>query len=260
MRRDRVHAGDGDTDGDKGNVVKIHDVVQGTEKWLAVRAGIPTASELGSLITDGGELRKWDTEMPNTYLARKLAERWTGYPLQSFGGGVMEQGAILEEEAIPWYCAEYRVDLQRVGFLTTDDGSFGSSPDAIDDERGYEIKCPQPTNHVKWLLAGGCPAEHVLQCQGGMYVMECDEWRFVSYCRGVPLPLVVTVEQDAKIQDVIDDAMDHFRNHMEEAWAVLLDKNGGPPIKRNAPRVVERPSDPFAVGPEFFTPNFRSKP
>lgn len=224
--------------------MKTHDVTQGTAEWLAVRAGIPTASELDQLISPTGRLRTGD--MPNAYLCRKLAERWTGYPLQSYSGGAMEQGSILEDEAIPWYEATHRVDLQRPGFLTTDDGSFGSSPDAIDAERGYEIKCPQQPNHVKWLLAGGCPAEHRLQCQGGMYVMGCDEWRFVSYCRGFP-SLVVTVERDPDIQDVIDDAMDHFRNHMEEAWAEMIRRNGGEPPKRKAPKVVVRDEDPFGT-------------
>lgn len=226
--------------------MKIHDVAQGTPEWLALRAGIPTASELGSLITDAGKLRKWDTEMPQKYLASKLAERWQGYPLQSYSGGSMEQGSILEDEAIPWYEAEYRVDLQRVGFLTTDDGSLGSSPDAIDDERGYEIKCPQPTNHVKWLIDGVVPKEHVLQCQGGMYVMECDEWRFVSYCRGFP-SLVVTVEVDPNIIETISDAVSDFHERMRTAWATLIERNGGEPPKRKTPKTVVRDEDPFGT-------------
>lgn len=76
--------------------------------------------------------------------------------------------------------------------------------------------------------------------------MGCDEWRFVSYCRGFP-SLVVTVERDPDIQDVIDDAMDHFRNHMEEAWAEMIRRNGGEPPKRKAPKVVVRDEDPFGT-------------
>ena len=75
--------------------MKTHDVTQGTAEWLAVRAGIPTASELDQLISPTGRLRTGD--MPNAYLCRKLAERWTGYPLQSYSGGAMEQGSILED-------------------------------------------------------------------------------------------------------------------------------------------------------------------
>mgnify|MGYP006921371745 FL=1 len=184
--------------------------------------------------------------MPNTYLCRKLAERWTGYPLQSYSGGAMEQGSILEDEAIPWYEATYRVDLQRVGFLTLDDGSFGASPDAIDEYRGYEIKCPQPSNHVKWLLAGECPPEHFLQCQGGMYVMGCDEWRFVSYCRGFPA-LVVTVMRDLETMILVSRAVQYFREKMEWSWSEMIKCNGGEPPKRKAPRVVVRDEDPFGT-------------
>jgi len=224
--------------------MKTHDVTQGTAEWLAVRAGIPTASELDQLISPTGKLRTGD--MPNTYLCRKLAERWTGYPLQSYSGGAMEQGSILEDEAIPWYEATHRVDLQRPGFLTTDDGSFGCSPDAMDREWGMEIKCPQPGNHVKWLLGGKCPDDHLLQCHGGMYVTHSDVWTFVSYCRGFP-SLVVDVKRDEQMIDIIADAVSSFKIRMKNAWDTLEIRNGGEPPKRKAPRVVVRDEDPFGT-------------
>lgn len=224
--------------------MKTHDVTQGTAEWLAVRAGIPTASELDQLISPTGKLRTGD--MPNTYLCRKLAERWTGYPLQSYSGGAMEQGSILEDEAIPWYEATHRVDLQRPGFLTNDYGSFGCSPDAMLADRGLEIKCPEPTAHVKWLIGGECPADHILQCQGGMYVTGFDEWTFVSYRRGFPA-LVVPVKRDEKLINTIEEAIYGLVDRIEAAWDLMVRKNGGEPPKRKAPRVVVRDEDPFAT-------------
>jgi hypothetical protein len=56
--------------------VKIVDVVQGSADWLQVRAGIPTCSEFDALISPLGKIRTG--EGPQTYLARKLAEKWIG--------------------------------------------------------------------------------------------------------------------------------------------------------------------------------------
>ena len=54
--------------------MKILDVVQGSEAWLRARAGIPTASEFGNLVTPLWKIRSGD--MVDGYLSRKLAERW----------------------------------------------------------------------------------------------------------------------------------------------------------------------------------------
>lgn len=234
--------------------MKVHDCVQGTPEWLALRTQCPTASELGNIIayskkTQSYSLRSWKDEMPESYLAHKLAERWLGHPLQSFDGGAMEQGSILEDEAIPWYELEYRMTLERPGFITTNDGSFGCSPDGIytDGGMGIEIKSPQPNTHVKWLMGGGCPEKHVLQCQGGMYVTNWALWTFVSYCRGFP-PLVVRLERDDEIQEQIFKATTLFSDRFKAEWARLVERNGGKEPKRKAPKpVVERDSDPFAA-------------
>lgn len=223
--------------------MKIHGVVQGTPEWLACRAGIPTASELGSLITDKGAIRTGET--PKSYRARKLAEKWLGRPLHSFGGGVLEQGSVLEDEAIPWFEATHRRSVQRVGFITTDDDTFGCSPDGLIHLRGLEIKCPQPENHVKWLLAEEVPPEHVLQCQGGIYATGLDAWTFVSYCRGFPA-LVVDVEKDSELQDTICKAVADFNWLLESDWLRLIELNGGPPKRKPAP---VRDVDPFATTP-----------
>lgn len=226
--------------------MKIHDVAQGTPEWLALRAGIPTASELGSLITDAGKLREWKTETPNTYLYTKLSERWQGYPLQSYSGGSMEQGSILEDEAIPWYEATYGVDIARPGFITNDYGSFGCSPDGLLACSGLEIKCPEPPNHTKWLDRGECPPEHVLQCQGGMYVTGYDSWTFLSYRRGFPA-LVVPVQRDDKLIHTIEEAIYGFIDRMDAAWDRMVERNGGEPPKRKTPKTVVRDEDPFGT-------------
>lgn len=226
---------------------------QGSEGWLRARAAIPTASDLDQLIAwsrkDGVFVRRgWDTEMPNTYLARKLAEKWLGSPLQTFSGGPMEQGKILEEEAIPWLALHTGSDLKRVGLVLRDDRNFGASPDAMLGDDGYEIKCPEPKAHFKWLLHGECPGEHLLQCHGGMYVTGAKRWTFVSYCRNCP-PLVAEVEHDDVTEAVIADAVSGFNARMALEWDSLVKRYGSPPerVSSSARDIGEIDDDPFCT-------------
>lgn len=210
--------------------MKIIQCDQGSAEWLQARAGVLTASELDQLISEKKRELKTGAG-PESYVCRKLAERWLGFPLQSFTSPVMEQGHLSEEDARNWYSATYDVDVAQVGFITTDDGSMGCSPDGIEGPNvsgacGLEIKCPQPTHHVGWLLDGGCPSEHYLQCQGCMYVTGMKQWRFVSFHRQFP-KLVVDVVRDEKLMETIAAAVAWFGKRMDEGMKLLRERNGG---------------------------------
>jgi hypothetical protein len=215
--------------------MKVHDVAQRSEAWMNLRSGIPTASEFDNLVTPEGKVRAWSTQMPNTYLAKKLAEYWLGGPLLTFNTFDMDAGTILEEEAIPWYEFEFGVTIDRPGFITTDDGLVGCSPDGwlAGEERGLEIKCPAPDTHVKYLLAGECPPDYRAQVQGSMWVTGVKQWTFLSYRRRFPA-LVLTVERDEAMQAALTDALAAFLAKFEAGKKRLIELNGGPP-KRYTP-------------------------
>lgn len=220
--------------------MKLIDVQQGSHEWLMARVGVPTASELDNLIHLAADRKKkgkvpakalWKLrtgEMPKTFIAKKLAERWIGEPIHTWSGGAMTQGSILEDEALPWFAFEFDVTLERPGFITTDAGDFGCSPDGwiAANKSGVEIKAPEIHTHTKWLLAGVLPPEHAAQVQGSMFVTGAERWTFVSYCRRMP-PLVLTVERDADAQDAIADAIKLFGESFAEGWAELVARNGG---------------------------------
>ena len=190
--------------------MKILDVKQGSSEWLYARLGIPTASELDALITPLWKLRTG--EGPETYLYQKLTERVLGFPQTDASSWAMEQGTILEGEAIPLYEGVFDVTVQRVGFITTDDGRFGCSPDGlIGDDNGIEVKCPQPKTHLKYLLEGGVPKDYLAQVHGAMYATGRPRWTFLSYSRQFP-PLIVHVERDEAIQTAIAAALDKFKS------------------------------------------------
>lgn len=233
--------------------MKIHSCLQRSEEWLTLRAGLVTASEFHKLITPLWKPR----DGVQTYLCEKLAERYLGRALPAFSGfGEMEQGTILEDEAIPWYELEHECTVQRVGFITHDDGRSGCSPDGLlapcaechgsgiepgsincaDDGNdcpacaglclgpgGIEIKCPQAHTHVRYLLDATLPKEYAAQVHGSMYVTGCSWWKFLSYRRGFP-PLLLTVERDDKIQKVIRQTLGDFNDRLDEAFLKLKER------------------------------------
>lgn len=210
--------------------MKIHTgFEQNSLDWLAARAGVLTASEFGQLLTPKFEIRTG--EMPKTHLARKLAEKWLG-PLPGFNTLDMEFGKILEEEAKPFYEVQFSEEIQSVAFITNDEGTVGCSPDGlIGDEGGIEIKCPEPTNHIKYLLAGKLPDDYAAQVHGAMFVTGRAWWKFMSYRRNLP-PFVVTIFRDEKIQEKIGEAVSEFLAMLEHNHVRLIDMNGGEPPKR----------------------------
>lgn len=218
--------------------MKIHPAAQGSFEWHQARLGLPTASDLDNLITPGWEIRKWSTELPNTYLARKLAEWWSGTCEEVPSTFDMMQGQVLEEWAVPWYEREFDTSIQRVGLCLLNDESFGGSPDGlIGDDCGIEIKCPTRTVHTKYLIRGGVPPDYSQQVHACMYVTGRKHWKFVSYRRTFP-QLVVDVEFDEDKQAVIQEALALFNNRLGEAKTRLCNLNGGPPRRFSKPQPV----------------------
>ncbi|HUU89891.1 MAG TPA: YqaJ viral recombinase family protein [Phycisphaerae bacterium] len=213
--------------------MKTVDAKQGSDEWLQARAGIPTASEWSNIITPAGKVRRG--EMVETYLAKKLAERWYGGPLPStYGGGALEQGSLLESRAIGHYALRENIDILPGKFITTDDGRVGCSPDGmLADGTGIECKCPAIHTQVKRLLDGELPGEYVAQVQGCMFVTGAKSWTFLSFCTVLP-NLVLTVLRDDAYQESLQDALKSFLARLDAGYDRLLEINGGPPVREPA--------------------------
>lgn len=165
------------------------DVQQGTPEWLAVRAGVFTASEFDRVITP--KTLKQSAQLPG-YIARLAAEWMMGHPDETVQTAWMGWGLMYEDEARRWYHLEKGIDTERPGFIFMDDRRvIGCSPDSM----GLEIKCPSPAVHVRYLLDGVLPAEYICQVQGLMYVTGAEEWDFLSYHPDLP-PFLLRVERD----------------------------------------------------------------
>lgn len=220
----------------------IHPAPQHSLEWLCARAGVITASEMDNILTPTFAARTG--EMRQTYLCKKLAERWTGSPLPGFQSIDMEFGNILEEECLPYFSLETGLEVQRVGLCLTDDGRAGASPDAlIGEDGGIEAKCPRPENHIKYLLNGGVPKDYLVQVHSALYVTGRPWWKFVSYARRLPL-LIVTVKRDNEIMAKIAAALAEFIHDFDSEFERLCTINGGPP-RRLPPRNAVPAGDGF---------------
>lgn len=184
--------------------------------------GRVTASEMGNLLSPTFELRKG--EMPKTYVYTKLAEIWRGKPIIFTGSWATEQGEVREDEAIPFLALEKEWKILEGGFIESDDGLSGCSPDGlVGDDLGIECKSPEPVNHVRYLIEGVLPKAYAVQVHASMFITGYPRWLFYSYQRGFP-PFILEVQRDEQIIAKIGEAVTLFHEQLEaakkkmEAW------------------------------------------
>lgn len=157
--------------------MKIIDCEQGDIKWVEARLGKPTASEFHRILTPKGDLSK----QANKYAYRLLAEFFLNQQMDSLEGlEWIEHGKMSEADAVRIYEFIHDVEVQKVGFITTDDGRIGASPDRLVGRNGMEVKCPSPQVHIGYLL-GDLGDKYKPQVQGEIYVGEFEWVDFFSH-------------------------------------------------------------------------------
>jgi hypothetical protein len=213
------------------------DFEQGSEKWFALRMGIPTASEFKNFMgaprgsksfldkfnlkksSESGELN----DAVETYLCRKVSERFEGpqQDPQSFSSFETEQGKLNEKLARKWLAMEFETEITEVAFIKTDDGAAGCSPDGLlGDDCGVEIKCPQGPKQASYLLNGELPDDYLHQVHGSLYVTGRKQWYFVSYRDGWPT-LLLTVQRDEAIMSRMAESIAQFNRLLVGAFEKL---------------------------------------
>ena len=187
----------------------IHPCEQGTDSWLALRCGLPTASEFSKLITSTGELSK----SLQGYAITLAGEKYAGKSLNAFeGNGYTERGTLLEPEARSAYAFLHDHEIEQVGFVTDDDGRLGCSPDGLVGTDGLvEFKALKAENHIKALLYykkhKKCPPDYVQQTQGQILICEREWCDLMFYHPDLP-QLVIRQTRDEKLQVSILAAVD----------------------------------------------------
>jgi len=199
-------------------VIVKEQMIQGSEEWLDVRRGRPTASQFSRILTPAKcQMAAGRFE----YMDELIAECFWPEFVEFEGNRWTDRGTELEPDARAAFADLSGAEVQEVGFVTRDDELVGCSPDGLllDTGGGYcaglELKCPAPRKHVQYVRGGKLPQEHKCQVHGGMAVTGLDEWHFVSYAPGVRLFWVV-VQRD-EFTDQLSDAIDQFVCEYAEA-------------------------------------------
>jgi len=142
-----------------------------------------------------------------------VAERITSYVEPISMSRDMERGTLDEPYARDIYSERYE-PAHEVGFMVRDFGwgRIGYSPDGLVGENGLlEIKSPRQKKHLATILADDVPAEHMAQCQTGLFVSGRKWIDFMSYRGGMP-PFVKRVYPDPAWQNAILHAAREFEN------------------------------------------------
>ena len=185
-------------------------IEQGTDEWHALRLGKVTASQIVNV------MMKPDAAGFQNYRAQLVCERLTGRATETFKSPAMQHGNDTEPQARAMYAMTTGNMVEQVAFIDHPlIAMAGCSPDGLVGELGMiEVKCPQPTEHIRTVLGGSIKRPYALQMQ---WQMACTgrEWcDFVSFCPDLPDELALHVERVAIDHDAIRD--------MEKAVAEFL--------------------------------------
>ena len=200
--------------------MKIVNVKQGTPEWFTARAGIPTASAFDKIITP-------KTGKPSSqqfgYICELIADRIMGGPpegIESWTSRAVQYGIDTEPEARAYYELHTDYKVQQVGFVTTDDGTAGCSPDGlVGDDGGLELKCPMAKTHVEYLLKGELPDAYKCQVHASLLITGRKWWDFCSYCIGFP-PFIIRVKPD-DFTVAMGDCLADFSAFLALKWAAV---------------------------------------
>ena len=202
------------------------DFVQGSVEWKRQRLGVVTASRMADLTA---KTKSGYGASRGNYLAEKLIERLTGEPQDTYTNAAMAWGSEQEphaRNAFEFYSGE---TVQEVGFILHPTiKNCGASPDGLIGERGMlEIKCPNSSTHIEYLLKEEIPLKYQLQMQ--LQLMCCQrEWcEFVSYDPRLPEEMKLwtqTFAYNESMAEMLETEINKFNEELFETERQLRSK------------------------------------
>ena len=189
--------------------MKLYRVEQGSVEWYRRRLGKPTSSNFHKIVTPAGGPSKQAVK----YLYRLVAERLLNETMDDEIGFVkwVANGKENEPYAVQRFEIVNEVELEPGGFITTNDGRIGASPDRIfkGHKESLEIKSPAPWTQLQYLLEGPEDA-YIAQTQGHLLVGdEFDAVHFYAYHSRTP-SFHKIILRDPHYQSILASALDSF--------------------------------------------------
>jgi len=164
--------------------VIIHDVTQGSPEWHKIRAGKPTSSNFGSLVSGLGEVSSGLAEYAHILAVEKYLDGPIDDGFQ--GNKFTDRGLELEAESRADYEMTYQLHVEEVGFITDDLMRWGSSTDGLVGKDGVvEFKNLIATKFAKlliyWRKHNKIPPQYIPQIQGELFVTGRTWCDWVAY-------------------------------------------------------------------------------
>ncbi len=210
---------------------KYYDVDQGSEKHEYLRMGIPTSSNFDKIITPLGKPSK----QAEKYAYFLIAERFLNRKINTYTSAAMENGKIMEEDAANDYELQTGRETKAIGFVTTDDGLIGCSPDRfVGDDGLVEFKCPMPQTQIEYLLTGKVDREYWPQLQGQLFVTGRQWVDIMSYNPELPR-CIVRVERDNEFIACLENLLWEFNTFIKEIMAKITEMQPLPPRAKFSP-------------------------
>lgn len=200
--------------------MQVLDCEQLDGNWFQAHVGRVTGSHAADVLNflksgkEGADRRN--------YRAQKVAEILTGkYYSDTFVTKEMEWGIDTEPAARRAYALEEGVFVEQLGFVIGDNGRTGCSPDGLVDEKGIVgFKCPKTATHIKWMLEGVFPEEHLPQAVFELMILKDREWfDFVSYDPRLPKRYrMFTIRLERKEAGIegLESAVNQFLSEVDE--------------------------------------------
>lgn len=189
--------------------MKMLNFVQGSESWLAARAGRCTASKFSDArakLSKASKNGKAGDPAGNAldYAWSIALERIAGRPVdESFSTWQMKRGTELEPHARLAYECETGYLASESGICVSACERFAYSSDGLVDEDGMiEIKCPAAPSKIGaiWSSPETAAAEYIDQIQGGMWITGRKWCDFIMFC-----PWLEPVGKDLFVQRIHRD-------------------------------------------------------
>lgn len=194
--------------------MKVIDCKQGSWDWWEAKRAIPSSSYASEIVTPvKGEISKSCPKVAYELLSQ-LVDPCYGM-VDEYASLAMRNGIDREPESRRYYEMERGVDVQEVGFVMSDDGRFGASPDSLVGDDGLlELKNPTYKTQIEYLHRGEVPAEYKPQIHWQLLVTRRKWVDFLSYSPRLD-PLLIRVEPNDYTVKVAEA--------MEAFWKIYCD-------------------------------------
>ncbi len=190
-----------------------HNIAQNTDEWLALRVGKFTASIAADLLMENKSNQGY-----KKLIAKITEERFTGQACESEkfkGNQFTDRGHLFEPLALIDYSTKFFYDVQPMGFIESDNGLYGCSPDGLIDENGMiQVKCPIFATQRGYLEDPKVPTNYYKQMQFELFVSEREYNIFYSYHPKLK-EVMIKVERDEVVIKQIETAINEATKYID---------------------------------------------